>query len=341
MRKSLVSLAEKIPAPEERGSGFLSWFKPPKGVDRWIAFQLLLLWVVAAPAPSVAADTNVRSFRVATFNLENYLQAPAGDRPQKSPAAKTAVREAIRQMDADVLALQEVGGSNSLFELRFSLRAQGQNYPFFELLRGLDTNINLAVLSKFPITASRLQTNASFLLHGRRFYVRRGFLEVDVQVNPGYSFTLIAAHLKSKRPVPEADQLELRVEESLLLRRRIDDHLKRNPKRNLVVVGDLNDTQDSRPTRIVLGKGQTALIDTRPSEQHALFGERPAIGRREITWTYFYAKEDSYSRLDYILISRAMAREWDHTGSYILSLPNWGEASDHRPITARFRATDD
>jgi len=52
------------------------------------------------------------------------------------------------------------------------------------------------------------------------------------------------------------------------------------------------------------------------------------------------AKEDSYIRVDYILLSQATAREWTTNGTYVLALPNWGVASDHRPIAARFVAQD-
>ena len=61
-----------------------------------------------------------------------------------------------------------------------------------------------------------------------------------------------------------------------------------------------------------------------------------------VTWTYYYGTEDSYSRIDYILISPGMAREWIKKGTetYVLALPNWGVGSDHRPIVAAFEAED-
>ncbi len=51
-------------------------------------------------------------------------------------------------------------------------------------------------------------------------------------------------------------------------------------------------------------------------------------------------KEDTYSRIDYILISPGMAREWVTNETYVLTLPNWGVGSDHRPILATFEAED-
>ena len=280
------------------------------------------------------ADT----FRVATYNLENYLEAPAGTRPVKSPGAKAKVRESLRALRADVVALQEMGGTNALLELRASLKAEGFDYPYWEHVTGHDTNIHLAVLSKFPIIDRRPHPNDSFLLFGQRFRVSRGFVEVDIQVTTNYSFTLMTAHLKSRRAVPEADEAELREQEAILLREKIDLCLKSNPAAKLIVLGDFNDTKDSKSTRALMGRGRLALLDTRPAEPNGddAPSSNPRHAPRNITWTYHYGKEDTYSRIDFILISQAMAKTLNRNETYVLTLPNWGVGSDHRPIVAGF-----
>lgn len=296
---------------------------------------------LAAISGSASAQPVSNFFRVATFNLENYLAGPVEGRPAKPATAKAAVREAIHRLNAQVLALEEMGDTNSLLELRSALKSEGLDYPYWAHLNAFDTNVHLALLSALPLVASRPQTNSAFLLNGRRFFVRRGFLEVEIRAGPHYTFTLLAAHLKSKRPVPQADQAELRMEEALQLRRRIDELLKLDGAMNLVVAGDLNDTHDSKSTRVIMGKGRNGLIDTRPVERVENAGPAETLAPRSgIAWTYYYAKEDSYSRIDYILVSRAMAREWDRSGTFILTDPNWGGASDHRPIVAQFWAED-
>ncbi len=298
----------------------------------------LLAWLVCTALAVGAADT----FRVGTYNLNNYSDEMLGNRPVKSEASKAKVRESIRALRADILALQEVGGPGTFEELRLSLKGEGLHYPHGELVSGHDTNVHLAVLSQFPITACRRHTNDTYLLMGRRFSVQRGFLEAEIQVTPDYLLTVLVAHLKSRRQAVEADEAEMRQQEALLLREKIDAILKAQPRANLVVLGDLNDVKDSRPVRTILGRYRNALLDTRPAERNG--DDQPAANPRweppRITWTHFYAKEDSYSRIDYILLSPGLAREWIKEETCVLALPNWGLASDHRPIVAGFVAEE-
>ena len=295
-------------------------------------FALLLVLLLCA------RFADAETFRVATYNLESYLDQPTESRSAKLTAAKAKVRESILALKPDVLALQEMGRTNALSELRDSLKADGLDLPYWEHVSGFDTNIHIAILSRFPFSARRPHPDEAFLLSGRRFRVSRGFGEVDIRVNTNYSFTLIAAHLKSKRAIAQADEAELRLEEAKLLREKVDAHLAANPNANLVVLGDFNDTKDSASTKAVMGRGRHKLVDTRPAERNG--DNAPGREPRNVTWTHYYGKEDSYSRIDYILLSPGMAREWVTNETFVLTLPNWGVGSDHRPIVATFEAED-
>jgi len=282
------------------------------------------------------------TFRVVTYNVEGYLDAPTASRAIKSEESKAKIHQNIAALHPDVLALQEMGGVSALMELRDSLKEKGVEFPYWQLVTGSDTNIHVALLSRFAFSANRPHTNENFLLNGRRFRVSRGFAEVDIEIEPHYSFTLIAAHLKSKRAMAEADEAELRLEEAKLLREKIDARLGADPDANLIVLGDFNDTKDSASTREVIGRGKTRLVDTRPAEQNGdeLPGPGHARERRCVTWTHYYNKEDSYRRIDFLLVSRGMAREWVTNETYVLATPNWGLASDHRPLVATFESTN-
>lgn len=303
------------------------------------SFLLLSLAFTVAGLTRVEA---AQSFRVGTYNLENYIEQPSGTRPAKTAEGKAKIRESIKALNADVLALQEVGGTNALLELRASLKREGMDYPFWEHVKGWDTNIQVAVLSRFPITARRPHTNESFLLFGRRFRVSRGFAELEVQVNDRYSFTLFTAHLKSRRPVPEADEIELREQEAIILRQKVEARLAANPNANVILAGDLNDSKDARSTRGIIGRGKTALTDLRPAERNGddQPNPNPRYEPRNITWTHHYGKEDTYGRIDYLMVSRGMLREWNEKETYVLAIPNWGVGSDHRPLVATFAAEE-
>ena len=283
------------------------------------------------------------SFTVATYNVENYLDVKNDTREIKTSEARAKVVSNIVAMKPDVIGFQEMGSTNAFLELRSSLKAAGQDYPYWEHVAGWDTNIHVALLSTFPITARRPHTTESYLLNGRRMHVSRGFLEADIKTPTGYTFTVFVAHLKSRRQVAEADESEMREQEAHILRAKIDARMKADPRGNIVVIGDLNDTKATKSTRAVIGRGNGTLTDTRPAERNGdtVNPKNPRWDPSNITWTHFYGKEDSYSRIDYILVNRAMAAEWNRDGSYVFTTANWGLASDHRPVIAEFRTRDE
>lgn len=302
------------------------------------------LLLATATAILLTVTARAETFRIAAYNVENYLDQPTESRKNvKSDAAKAKVREVILAMKPDVIAFEEMGSLSALLELRDSLKKDGLDLPHYEHVTGYDTNIHVCLLSKFPIVARHPHTNESFLLNARRFHVSRGFTDVDIKVNDNYQFTLIGAHLKSRRTVPEADEAEMRFEEGRILRDIVDKHLAEKPDANIVVLGDFNDTYNTKAIKEVVGVGKTKLVDTRPAEQNGDNLPNPSNPRyspRNETWTHYYGVEDSYSRIDYIMLSPGMAKEWVKEQTYIPVIANWGQASDHRPVLATFEATN-
>ncbi|MGZ4962037.1 MAG: endonuclease/exonuclease/phosphatase family protein [Limisphaerales bacterium] len=284
------------------------------------------------------SNAGEQTFRVATYNLESYLDQPSSRRKAKPPEAKAKVCENILAIKPDVIAMEEMGTTNALMELQSSVKNGGVNLPFWEHITGHDTNIHLAILSKFPITSRRPHTNDAFLLGSHRHFVSRGFAEVEIEITPKYRFTLIAAHLKSRLAVGNADEAEERLQEAMQLRELVDMRLTANPELNLIVVGDFNDIRDSAPLKAIVGNGLNPLFDLRPAERP----HPPHIPSDEhgVTWTYHFSKQDVFSRIDYILVSRGMSREWLNEDTYVFSSPDWGLASDHRPLVADFIAVD-
>lgn len=277
--------------------------------------------------------------RIGSFNVENYLLAPTSTRSAKPEASKAKVVESLRVLKADVLGLQEVGGMAALEDLRNRLLRAGLDYPYAVHVQGFDTNIQVALLSRLPLAGVWARTNDMFLLAGQRFRVSRGFLEADVDLGRGERLTVFVAHLKSRRTVVRADEAEIRLEESRLLRRWVDARLQANAEARVVVMGDLNDTPDREPIRLLLGRGRHRLTDTRPSEPNGDSGIRQQgrSGARTVAWTHYYGVEDTYSRVDYVLLSPGAARDWVGSESGIALVPDWGLGSDHRPIWVLLR----
>jgi endonuclease/exonuclease/phosphatase family metal-dependent hydrolase len=302
-----------------------------------------MVWLAGglAVAASAASEAPGR-LRIATYNVENYLDLATGARDAKPEASRQRVAEAFELMAADVVALQEIGGVAGLAELQGRVRQLGLDYPHAEIVSGYDTNTQVAVLSRYPFVSRRSRADERLLLHGRRLRTTRGIIEVEIEVPPAYRFTLMSVHLKSRRESGAASQQEIREQEAQVLRKLIDARLRDDPNANLVVLGDFNDTYDSLAFRTIRGRGRTALIDTRPSERNGdtLAGAQPGSSRRTVAWTHYFDREDVYSRVDYILISPGMAREWDPGATYVMAYPNWGVASDHRPLVATFLVGD-
>ena len=105
------------------------------------------------------------------------------------------------------------------------------------------------------------------------------------------------------------------------------------------MLGDFNDVKNSDSTKAIIGRGKFKLTDTRPAERNGdnAPNENPRFEPRNVTWTHYYGVEDSYSRVDYILLSPAMERCWLKGETYVLAIPNWGVGSDHRPIVSAFK----
>jgi endonuclease/exonuclease/phosphatase family metal-dependent hydrolase len=298
-----------------------------------VRYWIILLLLAGRVTLLVAAP-----FTVATYNLEFYVDKKTLGVSPKSDEARAIIRQSIRAMNPDIIALQEVGTTNALLELRDALETEGLHFPFWQHVRGNDSNLHVAYLSKLPFTAVRHHTRESFLHQGRRFHVLRGFGQVEVEFQK-QKITLITTHLKSKRQTAEADQEEIRIQESILLREKIDEHLKRDPNAALIVLGDFNDGVGTRTYSTIIGRGRAKLFDTRPHEKNgdSLPNPNPRYDPRRINWTHFYAKEETFSRIDMILLSPNLQKHYQPEQSYVLALANWGAGSDHRPVCVRLK----
>jgi hypothetical protein len=174
------------------------------------------------------------------------------------------------------------------------------------------------VLSRFPIVARNPITNETYSIGSEELSVQRGFLNVDIQVNPEYRFRLLVAHLKSKLYNP-LGQTEMRRNEARLLNKHVRRMLNRNADLNLVVVGDMNDTITSAALRELIGS-PPYLMDLRPADFGGRSSGRTSGSSRNRTsgWTTSWS-------------ARACIRKWWE------QVPRGARSPHHRrpPITAR------
>ena len=280
--------------------------------------------------PPPRADTG--EFSVMTYNLRLYgyedRDGGGGNDDPKPEAERSAIVEVLASSRPDVLAVQEMGSSEFFESFRAELKGRGLDYPHVEYLHRGRRQANLALLSRFPIVARDPHTNDVYRIGAAQVHVTRGFLDVMIQVNPAYKFRIMVAHLKSK-VFHQLGQTEMRRNEARLLNNHIRAALKEQPDLNLVVVGDLNDSPSSAALHEAKGERTACLEDVRPTDP---FGD---------AWTHFTAAWDEYERLDYILVSRGMKAELVRSKVSAIRHPRMLQASDHRPLMAVFKASEE
>ncbi len=290
------------------------------GIRVFAAAVALLLLV-----PSVRAEPFVMMF----YNVQNWLTTDRSIKGQsvssspKPEAEKSAVITIIAAHRPAILGVCEMGTREDLEDFRRRLEAAGLHFPHVEWHEGLDTDRHLALLSRFPIVARNSQSRIVFDLGGQPEGVQRGILDVTVEPRAGYPLRLIGLHLKSRRPVPEVDQEALRAKEAWFVRKYLDDIFAQDPGTRLLLFGDLNTTKNDYAIRQIKGPcGPDGLTDLRLEDAH---GER---------WTHFYTLADEYSRIDYLMTSKALRPDIKLAASGIDSSSLWSDASDHRAIFA-------
>lgn len=265
---------------------------------------------------------------VASYNLENYLKMERRVEGRTIPDAPKpeaeiwAVIEVLREIRPDVLGIIEMGDESMLEDFRSRLRAAGLDYPHREWVRGADAARHLALLSRFPIVARNSRDDVPFELHGSSQRIGRGILDVTVAVDETYRLRLVGAHLKSKRQVPDFNESAMRAKEAWFLREHLDAILDKNPDENLLLFGDLNDTKNEYSVKTLLG----------PRKDPRRMRDLPLTDRQGLRWTHFWEAADTYSRIDYILVSNGLWPEINLRKSGISNSPIWNEGSDHRAI---------
>ncbi len=284
------------------------------------------------PWHTTPAENPVGSATFIAWNVRNYILKPDLDTrgkpltPAKASESIDAIVHTLVELRPDIVGLCEMGTRKDLADLQRRLQKAGLDLSHSTWVDGPDRERHLALLSRFPLASTQHARQAEFKLAGISRSVQRGILDCTVQVSESFPLRILGVHLKSRRIVPEFDQAEFRRMESIILRERLDAILDKNPATPLLVFGDFNDTKNSPVVRGVAGRaGSDGALSILPLADGA--GDQ---------WTYHWEESDEYSRVDYVMVGRALLPLVNQASSRVHRADAWQTASDHRPLVVSF-----
>lgn len=352
VRVQMSGEAEEAAPREEQRDGQRPWVEDPAlpeadaepgtGAASGDPASLIRFGVPTPPAKREGA------VRIATYNVENLFDAiddPAltgryEDIDDAKPeSALAGVAAAIRSLDADILALQEIEAEAVIRWFRDS-HLQGLGYDHLASIdAGDERGIEQAVLSRFPITEIKNWPGKNLAgIHpdnwgdaenfnaGTPIRFHRSPLRVTVEVPPSdgavpYELTMYVVHHKSGRPGDYWREAEAFGLVELL------EEAGSDPEHNIVILGDFNAYLTDQSVQTIVSAGFT-----------------DALGDVYIRGPQFTTHE-SGRRIDHILVNAALAPELVPGSGFVLGTPalpegaDWrdpwrpeGYASDHYPV---------
>lgn len=221
-------------------------------------------------------------------------------RSAKFEEAATVVGEFLASLNADVLALTEVGNLDDMSVLQHKLLQLGAEYPYLEVGKSQSGNTaqNVAVLSKFPLK------DPVYRIPGREGYLEEPDdpeTENDTGISKGMrvtvhkegrDFILYVLHLQSERGGHGQDQQ--RIAQASIVRRHALPHLQNGEL--VIIAGDLNDHR-GQPTLNRI-RGLDDIYEDLIQTGHKEYFETNAWDTR---WTYEF--EGIRGQIDHILLS--------------------------------------
>lgn len=277
------------------------------------------------PAPPAKKRDFTGIVKVACYNVENFFDAHddpyrRDESTETKPEAQVAkVAEAIRAIDADVLALEEVE-NRGVLESLMKTQLSDLGYRNVVLFEGNDTRgIDCALVTWLPVGPVTSHRHVEFSDgSGGQMTFRRDLLQVRIEPPNHPSFDVFVVHLKC---CGGDDDKRVRRAEAIALRKVVDEILGGNPDARFVICGDFNDKWNSMTMKSIRGEGPTALqgfVDDLPEGAMS------------------YHKPPYLSVIDFIIASPGMAKIYVPKSYRIVAGPALEAASDHFPVTAEF-----
>lgn len=269
--------------------------------------------------PPARAKGAVRLASYNMLNLFDHVDDPAlsgenEDITQATPAERcTALAEAIRRLDADILVLQEIESREALAWFRDTY-LKGLGYDHLESFDAeYARGVEQSVLSRFPLKDARLLDKPS----GDGFRYQRIPIRATAVLPGGYELVVIGIHHKAGGDAFN-DQREA---EAARIISAVKAEIASNPARNLAVVGDFNATATKEARKMYDRAGLLNSYDWRPWIEGKVTADQ--IRDRFIT-------HESGRAIDFILVSESLANELVPDSYFVLSTLHPGDAYDWR-----------
>ena len=178
------------------------------------------------------------TLKIATYNVENLfdLQKKGYKYKEYRPYSKSLwnkknynkklnnIAKVIKDIDADIICLQEVHSLKALQDLRAKLKQKGLYYKYYKIADKKPTAIKVALLSKIPFIYSKeLQVTYS--------YKYRNILETKFKIDNNILY-IFNNHWKSKSG-PES----MRIVSAKILKKRVKEI---GYDKNIILLGDFN-----------------------------------------------------------------------------------------------------
>ncbi|MEY2713345.1 MAG: hypothetical protein RLZZ217_108 [Planctomycetota bacterium] len=299
--------------------------------------------------------------RLAAYNVENLFDAVddpklGGEvddlKERTSEDRLQALAKAIKALDADILALEEVESEECLRWFRDTyLKDLGYEHLASKDV-GYSRGVEQSLLSRFPIESVQVHPEEDLsdvkrdgkgfaekptkpgAEQGQRF--QRSPLIADVRVNPDYLLRVIVVHHK-------AGGLEFayqREAEALQVMEWVKEAQAKDPAINLVVLGDFNAQPSHKTAKIYAEGGLVGAYD---------FRDRSRKDMKDA-----YTTHASGRPIDYIMASPGLSEDFVNSSFFVLGTmhagddydwrkgeePPKGYASDHYPIAIDFTPDD-
>ena len=323
-------------------------------MNRPMTFLLALL-LVALPALAEPESRPAGQVKIASYNAEFFFDVfddpytPDEEFSVKQLEEIQGIAAAIRALDADVVAFQELENEELLRAInRDYLSDMGYAYIVCQRTNS-ELGQNLGVMSRLPIrrTASYRFRDLGLEDEEGTWRFARDLMQVTIAVPMGEGagaeermLHVYVAHFKSKRDGEgDPQSLKWRTAEAYAARGILQELLAEDPDALAAVVGDLNDTPESRPLEALLadpdgaGAAESVLVDIAALEWARQEAERART---------FFSRGGRYApdTIDYILATPALAKRVVERSAGALDPEAFGTGSDHVPVYATFNLGD-